>query len=124
MAQARPDYEEALRRLTLGDEEFVVGVVAGGVIGRAQGARLFGHVLDARTRRLATLAAVIAAGGSPTAIDAAVSAAFGAGASKEDVVDVLLSIALALGSARLVGCAPHVAAAIEYDMSADFEDLT
>lgn len=116
-------HQDALRRLALNDEDFVADIMTrySGVANVALDASR--EIIDDRTRRLVDLAALIAVGSGPAGIDAAVSAAFGAGASTDDIVEVLLCIAPAVGSGRVVSCAPHVAAAIGYDMDADLEEL-
>ena len=45
-----------------------------------------------------------------------------AGAQVEEVVDVLLSVAPAVGSARIVAVAPRIAASIGYDLSEAYEE--
>jgi alkylhydroperoxidase/carboxymuconolactone decarboxylase family protein YurZ len=117
-------YEETLRRLSLHDEAFVAAMM-----GEYVGVRRAGDVddkaqmLDDRTRRLVILGALIAIDAGPAAIDAAVAAAFGAGATTEDVVDVLLVVAPAVGTARVVTAAPFVAASVGYDLDGAFEGI-
>jgi alkylhydroperoxidase/carboxymuconolactone decarboxylase family protein YurZ len=115
---------EALRRLALNDERFLDVVLTGHGLEAEVDAREPGvGIIDDHTRRLVRLAALIAVGGGGVSIDAAVSAAFGAGASEEEIVEVLLAIGPEVGAGRIVGAAPHVAAAIDYDMEADLEEL-
>ena len=115
---------EALRRLALNDERSLDAILAGHTVPCAVDAREPGAwTINDHTRRLVRLAALVAVGGGEVSIDAAVSAALGAGASDEEVVDVLLAIGPEVGAGRIVGAAPHVAAAIGYDMDADLERL-
>ena len=124
MTSVAPDLQEALRRLALNDEQFVASILARySGVGPKDDSDPHEAALDDRTRRLVDLAALISVGSGPTGLDAAVTAAFGAGASPDDVVEVLLSIAPAVGSARVVSSAPLIASAIGYDMEADFEEL-
>jgi alkylhydroperoxidase/carboxymuconolactone decarboxylase family protein YurZ len=124
MSAVAPEYQEALRRLALNDERYVASVLARHAVNDAQDhADPRQQAFDDRTKRLVDLAALIAMGSGPTGIDAAVTSAFGAGATPEDIVEVLLSIAPVVGSARIVSCAPHIAAAIGYDMETDLEEL-
>lgn len=117
-------YQEALRRLALNDEQFVAAVLARySGVGTQSAGELDEGTIDDRTRRLVDLAALIAVGSGAAGIDAGVNAAFGAGASAEDVVEVLLCIAPAVGAGRVVSAAPHVAGALGYDMDTDFEEL-
>ena len=118
-----PEYREALRRLMLNDEAFFKAVVAGETgadrndIGLAST-----QALDVRTRRLLDVAAVIALGSEPNGIGAATNAALGAGASPEDVVEVLLDLAPMLGRGRVAAAAGPIATAIGYDVWLDFEE--
>jgi alkylhydroperoxidase/carboxymuconolactone decarboxylase family protein YurZ len=126
MATGELDYEEALRRLAVNDERFLASILArrrgkddaveaGGSMERPVA------TLDGRTRELIVLAALIADGSGETSIEGAVEDALQAGASVADVVGVVIAIAPAVGSARVVDCAPYVAAAVGYDMWADLE---
>ncbi len=45
-----------------------------------------------------------------------------AGASKDEIADVLLAIAPVAGLGRVVSAAPEVAAALEYDIEAALEE--
>ena len=104
-------YAETLRRLTLGDEAFVADV-----LGR-QAAPPATPNLDPRTQTLVRLGAFIALGAESSTIERTVTEALAAGASPNDIVDVLLTVAPAVGSARLVSAAPRVALALGYDVA-------
>ena len=124
MPTVTPEHMTAVRRLALNDESYLSDVLASySAVGRRRGNDRFLSSLSDKTRRLVEVAALIAAGSGRSGIDAAVSAAFGAGASPEDIVDVLLSITPYIGSARVVSAAPHIAAAIGYDLDADLEGV-
>ena len=117
-------YREVLRRLAINDESFVASALTRNVgPGTDDALGSGGGGIDDHTRRLVELAALIAIGSGPASIDAAVSAAFGAGASPEEVVEVLLAIAPDVGAGRVVSAAPHVASAIGYDLDADLGTL-
>jgi len=117
-----PEYMTALRRLALNDEAYLADVMAHySAIGEDRAGEVRSSPLSDKTRRLVDVAALIAAGSGATGIDAAVSAAFDAGATPEDVVEVLLSITPYIGSARVVSAAPFIATAIGYDLEADLE---
>lgn len=119
--QREPPYREVLRRLSLNDEPVVAALMAGRLdaFGRAgeEPPRL-----DGRTRRLVAVAALIAIDAGEATIATAVDNAFAAGATVEEVVDVLLSVAPSVGSARVVAMAPRIAASIGYDLSLAFEE--
>ena len=124
MSSITLQHQEALRRLALNDEGFVASILT-----RYSGVAMVAvedeaaSSIDDRTRRLVDLAAVIAVGSGPVGIDAAVNAAFGAGATADDVVEVLFAIAPVVGTGRVVSCAQHVAAAIGYDLDGELERL-
>ncbi len=109
------DYEETLRRLTVDDERYLADVLA-----RRPGASGT-EGLDPRIANLARLGALIALDAGPATIDSAVAAALAAGASPQDIVDVLLAVGPAVGSARLVSAAPRIARGLGYDVLAALE---
>jgi 4-carboxymuconolactone decarboxylase len=104
-------YAETLRRLTLGDEAFVADV-----LGR-QAAPPATPGLDPRTQTLVRLGALIALGAESSTIERTVTESLAAGAMPNDIVDVLLTVAPAVGSARLVSAAPRIALALGYDVA-------
>jgi alkylhydroperoxidase/carboxymuconolactone decarboxylase family protein YurZ len=108
-------YGDTLRRLTLHDDTFVADVLGGITSAPAVPA------LDTRTQALVRLGALIALDAGPTAIERSVMASIAAGASPGDVVDVLLTVAPTVGSARVVSAAPRMAAALGYDVAAALE---
>ncbi len=116
--QREPDYREVLRRLSLNDERFVADALAG----RVDRVEPAGMVLDPRTRRLVDLAALIGIEAGEAPISVAVEKALAAGARVEEVVEVLLSVAPSVGSARIVAVAPRIAASIGYDLSQAYEE--
>jgi alkylhydroperoxidase/carboxymuconolactone decarboxylase family protein YurZ len=74
-----------------------------------------------RTNALARVAAAIAIGGTTATLDPLANAARRAGATEDDLVAVLLTIAPIIGSARLVRAAPELARAIGYDIDRALE---
>ena len=107
--------EEAFRRLTIGDPDFVLTVVD-----RDRRARTVPHV-DARTEALLRVAALVAVDAPPSAYRSAVAAAQIAGARLEDLFAVLVAIADDVGSARVISAAPRIALAAGYDVEAALE---
>jgi len=87
------------------------------------GARSGIQVLDARTRALVKVAALVALDGPPSAFEYAIAAAQANGATPDDIVDAMVAIASTVGSSHLVSAAPKVAMALGYDVSADLERL-
>jgi alkylhydroperoxidase/carboxymuconolactone decarboxylase family protein YurZ len=114
-------YREVLRRLSLNDEQLVAALLAGRIdtAGRAKDGP---PILDQRTRRLVAVAALIAIDAGEVTVSTAVDNALAAGAAVEEIVDVLLTVAPSVGSARVVAMAPKIAASIGYDLSQAFEE--
>ena len=104
------DREESLRRLTLGDETFLDGLVA------ARRATPGPGRLDAAQAALVRLGALAASGGPEQAFQRTVAAALDAGVSPDEIVDALVCIAPVVGSTRVIAAAPKVAVAIGYDV--------
>jgi hypothetical protein len=107
--------EEAFRRLTIGDADFVTDVTD-----RAGNSRRMPR-LDARTEALMRIAALVAVDAPPSAYRSAVAAAEIAGARMEDLFAVLVAIADDVGSARVIAAAPRIALAAGYDVEAALE---
>jgi hypothetical protein len=66
---------------------------------------------------LARLAALVALGAAPGAYSRAVGSALTAGATVEDVIDTLTTVAPIVGLARVVAAAPDLAIALGYDIN-------
>jgi alkylhydroperoxidase/carboxymuconolactone decarboxylase family protein YurZ len=104
--------QETLRRLAIFDEGFVE---AGFGLNRA-GIEI--SALDVRTAGLLQLAVSVAIGSSAVCVDWSVARALAAGATKDEIAEVLLAIVPVAGLGRVVSAAPDVAAALEYDLDA------
>jgi alkylhydroperoxidase/carboxymuconolactone decarboxylase family protein YurZ len=107
------DVERLLRQLALDDEESVGMVLAGG------GDRAGSAVLLPKVDVLVRLGALLALGANTSSIRATVDRAIEAGATEAEIVAVLITVAPAVGLARVVSIAPRLAAAIGYDLEAD-----
>jgi 4-carboxymuconolactone decarboxylase len=105
-------FQETLRRLAIFDERFVRAGLAGGP-----------SVLDARTVALLQVAVSVAIGSSAVCLQWSTARALAAGATQDEVADVLLAIAPVAGLGRVVSAAPNVAAALGYDVEAALEEL-
>ena len=103
--------EELLRRLALNDEKVVRAVV--GVEPSALG---YTHALDRKTEALVRLAALLSLGAATASCRTAVDLARAAGVGDDEVVGVLVAVAPVVGGARVVGAAPRLALAIDYDV--------
>ena len=109
-------FQETLRRLAIFDEGFVQ---AGFGLDLADTA-----ALDARTRALLQVAVSVAIGSSAACLQWSAARALAAGATKNEITDVLLAIVPVAGLGRVVSATPGVAAALEYDIEAALEDPT
>jgi 4-carboxymuconolactone decarboxylase len=109
------DYPHTLRRLAVGDERLVAAALAQSdpVVGGVQ--------RDERMRALCRLAALIARDGTCPSYQSAVEAALAAGASVEEIVDVLFAVAGTIGSARVVAAAPLLARAVGFEVDEAFD---
>ena len=107
-------FQETLRRLAIFDE---------GLAGAASGPQLSGPVaLDGKTVGLLQVAAAVALGSSAVCLQWSTARALAAGATKDEIADLLLAIAPVAGLGRVVSAAPKVAAALEYDVEAALEE--
>lgn len=107
-------FQETLRRLVIFDEGFVD---AGFGLDRAGTS-----ALDAKTAALLQVAVSVAIGSSEVCLQWGTARALAAGATKDEVADVLLAIVPVAGLGRVVSAAPGVAAALEYDIDAALEE--
>jgi 4-carboxymuconolactone decarboxylase len=111
----KPAVEELLRRLALNDE-CAVEEALGTTVGTATAQ------LDAKTLALAAVAALIAAESATASYQWAVDRALAAGASDDDIVDVLLNVAPIVGLARVASAAPQLGLALGYDVDPPASD--
>ena len=108
-------FQETLRRLAIFDEGFVE---AGFGLDLGQTT-----ALDARTVALLQVAVSVAIGSSPVCLQWSTARALAAGATKDEITDVLLAIAPVAGLGRIVSAAPGVATALDYDVESALEEL-
>jgi alkylhydroperoxidase/carboxymuconolactone decarboxylase family protein YurZ len=109
-------YQEILSRLALIDDGFVEDQ-AGLGFGLA-GAR----VLDLKTAALVQVGVLAAIGSSAVCLEWSTSRALAAGATEDEIAEVLLAIAPVAGLGRVVTALPGVADALGYDIEAALED--
>jgi len=107
-------FQETLRRLAIFDERLVG---AGSRPGPAET-----PALDAKTTALLQVAASVAIGSSAVCLQWSTTRALAAGATKDEIADVLLVIAAVAGLGRVVSAAPDVATALEYDIDVALEE--
>ena len=107
-------FQETLRRLAIFDEGFV---------GAGFGLDLLGTpTLDAKTRALLQVAVSAAIGSSEVCLQWSAARALAAGATKDEITDVLLAIIPVAGLGRIVSATPAIATALEYDVEAALEE--
>jgi 4-carboxymuconolactone decarboxylase len=110
-------FQEILRRLTMIDEVFIEG--KGGL-----GLSLTGpSALDPKTAALLRVGVSAAIGSSAACLHWGVTRAMAAGATEDEIADVLLAIAPVAGLSRITAAAPDVAIALGYDVAAALEEL-
>lgn len=108
-------FEETLRRLAVIDEGFVADE-AGLGLGLAGT-----PALDPRITALLQVGVSVAIGLPAICLEWAADRAVAAGATKDEIADVLLAIAPVAGLGRVVCAAPGVATALGYDIAAALE---
>jgi 4-carboxymuconolactone decarboxylase len=109
-------FQETLRRLAMIDEGFVQD--------RA-GLRLDPPgtlALDAKTASLLQLGVSVAIGSPAVCVEWSTGRALAAGATEDEIADVLLAIAPVAGLGRVVSAAADVATALDYDLTAALEE--
>ena len=110
-------FQETLRRLAMVDEGFVEDEAG---LGLGLGRTL---ALDPKATALLQLGVSVAIGPAPVCIEWSVDRALAAGATDDEIADVLLAIAPVAGLSRVVCAAPNVATALGYDVAAALEEL-
>jgi alkylhydroperoxidase/carboxymuconolactone decarboxylase family protein YurZ len=78
--------------------------------------------LDDKMVGLLQVAASVSLGSSAVCLQWSTARALAAGATKDEIADVLLAIAPVAGLGRVVSAAPKVATALEYDVEAALEE--
>jgi len=109
-------FQETLRRLAMIDEGFVEDQ-AGLGLGLAGTS-----ALDPRTTALLQVGVSVALGSPAVCLEWCAGRALAAGASEDEIADVLLAIAPVAGLSRVVAAAPDVATALGYDVAAALEE--
>lgn len=109
-------FQETLRKLAMIDEAFVrdqtgLGLDPAGSL-----------ALDGKTASLLQLAVSVAIGSPGVCLEWSTARALAAGATDDEIADMLLVIAPITGLGRVVCAAPDVAAALGYDIAAALED--
>ena len=77
--------------------------------------------MDAKTRALVRLGAVVVLGASPVTCHWAAQVALAAGATDDEIVETLIAVGPVSGFTRVVSAAPAVGIALGYDIDEAFE---
>ena len=101
-------HEEKLRRLSMNDTERVLHLPL--------------VALDRKTRAMLDLAVLIAVDGPGTAFETTAGMALAAGATEDELVEILIAAAPLVGTAHVVAAAPKLGLAIGYDVEAALEE--
>jgi 4-carboxymuconolactone decarboxylase len=109
-------FQETLRRLAMIDEGFVEDE-AGLGLGLVKTS-----ALDPKTAALLQVGVSVAIGSPAVCLEWSTGRALAAGATEEEIADVLLAIAPVAGLGRVVAAAPEVAIALGYDVAAALEE--
>jgi len=109
-------FQETLRRLAMIDEDFVEHQARLGLD------PVQASALDPKTAALLQVGASAASGSPAVCLEWATGRALAAGASEDEIADVLLVIAPVAGLGRVVAAAPEVATALGYDIEAALEE--
>ena len=109
-------YQETLRRLAMIDEGFVEDEAGLGLdLARTS-------ALEPKTAALLQLGILVASGSPAVCLEWSTARALAAGATEDEIADVLLAIAPVTGLGRVVCAAPDVATALGYDVGAALEN--
>jgi alkylhydroperoxidase/carboxymuconolactone decarboxylase family protein YurZ len=106
-----PRFQETLRKLAMIEESFIEGEAGLGLDLAATSA------LDPKTAMLLRVGACVAIASPAVCLQWAVGRAMAAGASEDEIADVLLAISPVAGLGRIVSAAHDVAIALGYHVA-------
>jgi len=107
-------FQEILRRLAIIDEGFVEDQAGLGLPAS--------RLLDPKTAALVRMGALVAIGSPRVCLEWGITRALAAGATEDEITDVLLAIAPVAGLGRVTGAIPDLAAALGYNVEAALID--
>ena len=108
-------FERTLRKLAIGDDEFIDSVLA------EKAANLASSQLDQKTHALVRLASMIAVDAAAASYMSSIESARRVGATDEEIVGCLVAVMPTLGPVHVVSAAPKLALALGYDVAAALE---
>jgi 4-carboxymuconolactone decarboxylase len=109
------DHEEMLRKLSLGDDAYIEGVLAGERANETE------SPLDGKTHALVRVAALVAIDAPTPSYLEAIRCAQRWRASTDEILGCLVAVIPAVGMARVVSAAPKIGLALGYDVDAALE---
>ena len=109
-------FQEILRRLAMIDEVFVEDEAGLGL------GQVMTCTLDPKTVALLRVGASVATGSSAVCLEWSAGRALAAGASEDEIADVLLAVLPVAGLGRVVSATPDLATALGYDVFAALEN--
>lgn len=110
MPEPHAQHERFLRRLAVNDVGALTAVMCPSADDREPSA------VDAKRRALVRLAGLFALGCEPATYQWGVGAAFAAGSSADEVVDVLVAVARVIGTVRASSAAIDIGRSLGYDV--------
>lgn len=111
-------HEETLRRLAIGERRLLDEILGPD---RPDGPA---NALEPKLAALVRLAALVALDADASSYQCQVAEGLAAGATLDEIVDVLVTVAPEAGSVRVVSAAPKLALAIGFDVDAAIESLS
>ena len=112
------EHESTLRRLSVNDEAALASLLGTRIdLGEPS------SELNAKTRALVRLGAVVVLGASPVTYQWATEVALAAGATDDEIVGVLSAVAPVAGVTRAVSAAPELAIALGCDIDEALEGV-
>ena len=109
------DQERKLRCLAMNDQSSIASLL--GLDLETQGA----SGLDARSYALVRLGAIVAAGAASVTYQWATEAALSAGATDDEIIGTLVTVAPLVGTGRIVSAASDIAISLGYPVEAALE---
>ena len=109
-------FQETLRKLAMIDEGFVEAEAHIGL------GPVAASGLELKTAALLQVGVAVALGSPAVCLEWSTGRALAAGATEDEIADVLLAIAPVTGLSRVVAAAPELATALGYDVTAALEE--
>jgi alkylhydroperoxidase/carboxymuconolactone decarboxylase family protein YurZ len=109
-------HEETLRRLAIGERSLLDAILV-------PDHHVEDPVISAKVAALVRIGAMVALDASTSCYQRAVASAMAAGATSEEIVHALMTVAPEAGVVRVVAAAPRLALAIGYDVETAIETL-